>query len=76
MGFWGSLWFYVKDTFRSRSASVDHSDGLARTIRDASHVRGAKGGLARSPSEEVLKQATEGHEAYQRSFKKNRDRPR
>lgn len=73
VGFWKSLWFYVKDTFQSRGTSVDPSDGLSRTIRDASHVRGARGGLARSPSEEVLKHASEGHEDYQRSFRKNKD---
>lgn len=68
MGFWKKFWFYVKDKFRSRGASVDYSDDLTETIQDVSHVRGARGGLARSPSEEVLKQATEGHEDYQRSF--------
>jgi len=77
MGFWKSLKFWVKDSFKSRGTSVTQSDGLWRTVRDASHVRGGGagggGGLARSPSEEVLRQVAEGHEDYQKSFKKDRE---
>jgi hypothetical protein len=73
MRFWKSLWFFIKDTFQSRDASVRQSTTLSRAIRDASHVRGK--GLT-TPSEEVLEQASEGHEHYNRSFEKNRDKPR
>ncbi len=76
MGFWKSVRFWIKDTFQSRGRAVKQSNSLSRTIRDASHVRGGGpgggGGLARSPSEEVLKDAAKGHEDYQRSFEKNR----
>lgn len=73
MGFWSSAWFFIKDTFQSRNASVKQSTTLSRAIRDASHVRGK--GLT-TPSEDVLEQASEGHEHYNRSFEKNRDKRR
>lgn len=73
MGFWKTIWFFIKDKFQSRGGSVKQRTTLSRAIRDASHVRGK--GLT-TPSEEVLEQASEGHEHYDRSFEKNRDKPR
>ena len=70
---WANLKFWVSDTFHSRGRAVRQSSSLAKTIREASHVRGGSGGvggLSRSASEEALKHAAEGHEQYDKSFKK------
>ncbi len=72
MGFWKSLRFWVKDTFESRGSSVRQSSSLMRTIKDASHVRGGSGqGAGFASSEEVFRQASEGHENYKKSFEKD-----
>jgi hypothetical protein len=71
---WSSLKFWITDTYASRGHAINAPDSLARTIKDASHVRGGAagggGGLSRAASEEVLKHAAEGHENYQKSFEK------
>lgn len=71
---WSSLKFWIKDLWESRGHAIPASDSMAKTIKDASHVRGGgpggSGGLAHSSGEAVLKQAAEGHESYQKSFKK------
>lgn len=73
MGFWKSLRFWLTDTFRSRGNAVQHDSGMSRTISDATHVRGGGGqGGGLGPSEEAIEHALEGHENYQKSFKKNR----
>ena len=74
--FWASLRFWITDTFASRGKAIQAPDSLAKTIKDASHVRGGgpggSGGLANSSGEAILKQAADGHEAYQKSFKKRK----
>jgi hypothetical protein len=70
--FWSALRFWVRDTFASRDHAVAPPDSLAKTIKDASHVRGGRGGMARSSSEEVHQHAVEGHDEYQKSFKKRK----
>ena len=47
-------------------------NSLARTMKDASHARGVRSGMARSSSEEVHQHAVEGHDEYQKSFKKQK----
>lgn len=72
MGFWKSFRFWVKDTIQSRgSVRIDYS--VSRTIKDATHVRGGgqqAGGF--SSTDDTIEMAIEGHEDYQKSFKKNR----
>ena len=68
--FWSSFKFWVTDSFASRGRAVRQSNSLARTIKDASHVRGGDSGSARSASEAILKHAVEGHETYYKSLKK------
>lgn len=73
VGFWKTFSFWLKDTLQSRGSSVKPDSSLSRTIEDASHVRGGggqDGGF--TSSEETLRIAVEGHENYQKSFKKNR----
>ena len=49
--------------------SVD--DSLAKTAKDASHMRGGgPGGVAFSGTSNLYKQIEEGHENYAKSFKK------
>jgi hypothetical protein len=72
MGFWKSLKFWVKDTFQSRGSSVKHDTSMSKTISDSTHVRGGGGqGGGLGPTEEAIDHALKGHEAYQKSFKKN-----
>ena len=70
--FWSSFKFWVSDTFRSRKHAVKADDSFAKTVKDATHVRGGRGGLSRSGGEEVIKHAAKGHKDYQKSFKKKR----
>lgn len=73
MSFWSELKFWVIDTFKSRSSSVEGRDTLSRALRDATHTRGDRGGIAVSGSEELLEQVFEGHEDYHKSFEKNQE---
>ena len=69
--FWSAFKFWVTDSFASRGRSVRQSNALARTIKDASHVRGGDGGSARSATEAVLERAVEGSEQYYKSLHKD-----
>ncbi len=57
--------------FRRRASSPRASSSLANTIKDSTHVRGAYGGMARASTEQQHKIVAEGHENYQKSFKKD-----
>ena len=69
MGFWTTLRFWLKDTFQSRGDSVKQTSDLMRTIMDATNVHGR--GAEFSSSEEAYRHAIDGHENYQKSFKKD-----
>lgn len=45
-------------------------DSLARTAKEAMHIRASKGGTAFSGTEAVYKQIAKGHKNYAKSFKK------
>ena len=66
---WHAFTFWITDSFASRGRSVRQSNSLARTIRDATSLRGDSG-AARSASENVLEQAVKGHEQYYKSLHK------
>jgi hypothetical protein len=56
----------AKDWWQSRGEARKAPNGMARAIRDASFAGGSKGSVP--PSEEILKQAAENHEQYNKSF--------
>ena len=45
-------------------------DSLARTAKEAMHIRGNRSGTAYSGTEAVYKQIAKGHKNYAKSFKK------
>jgi hypothetical protein len=69
---WASVKFWLKDLVASRGHAVPPPDSLAKTIKDASHVRGVRGAMARSSGDLVHKHAAKGHVDYQKSFKKRK----
>ena len=59
--------------FRSGAGShpgLSPSDSLAETIEESTHVRGLHGGLPRAGTEQQHEIVVQGHEDYQKSFKK------
>ncbi len=49
-----------------RNSHSGHS--LAKALRESTHVRGARGGMARAGTEQQHKIVAEGHERYNESF--------
>ena len=73
-GWWRKARNFVLALFgRNVPASPKH-DGhsIASVMRETSHVRGARGGLARASTERQHKLVAKGHKNYKKSFKKNR----
>ena len=64
------LRFMIRDAWASRgSGKADYDSGVARVLRDSSHVRGANdGGLARAGTECHQQIAMEGKDQYAKSF--------
>ena len=60
--------------FRSGATSPRDgaSESLAKTIKESSHVRGGRGGLARASTEQQHKIVVKGHENYTKSFKRKK----
>lgn len=64
--------FHLLRTNRPPDPASGVDDSLARTAKEAMHVRGtcAHGGAAHSGTEAVYKQIAKGHKNYAKSFKK------
>lgn len=76
-----SLWSNVKGFIRAfqsgagTNPNLKPSSSLARTIEESTHVRGGGpgggGGLSRGSTEAQHKIVAEGHDNYEKSFKKD-----
>ena len=63
------LRFMIRDAWASRgSGKAEYDSGVARVLRESSHVRGGRGGMARASTEAQQKIAMEGKDQYAKSF--------
>lgn len=62
--------FRLLRTNRPLNPASGVDDSLARTAKEAMHVRGSRGGAVSYSTEAVYKHIAKGHKNYAKSFKK------
>jgi len=71
MSVWGQIKGFFRALRRRTGSNLRVPDSMARTLKESTHVRGVRGGLARASTEQQHEIVVEGHADYTESFEDN-----